>query len=74
MTFFRPESNEKTFNTSKKFSWSTIPGYKMIAASTQYKIGPYVFGLEWLHDTVTTGAANTEVSGDQISASVWYKF
>lgn len=47
---------------------------EMIAASTQYKVGPYVFGLEWMHDTVTTGAANTEIEGDQISASVWYKF
>jgi hypothetical protein len=47
---------------------------QMIAASTQYSIGPYVFGLEWLHDTVTMGAAGTDLDGDQISASVWYKF
>jgi hypothetical protein len=45
-----------------------------IAASTQFKAGPYVLGIEWLHDTLTTGAANTETEGDQISLSVWYKF
>ena len=47
---------------------------EMIAASTQYKIGPYVFGLEWLHDTLSSGASSTETEGDQISASFWYKF
>jgi hypothetical protein len=47
---------------------------EMIAASTQYKVGPYVFGIQWMHDTLTTGAANTETDGDQLSFSVWYKF
>jgi hypothetical protein len=47
---------------------------EMIALSTQFTAGPYVLGAEWLHDTVTTGPASTEVEGDQISLSVWYKF
>jgi hypothetical protein len=47
---------------------------EMIVASTQYKVGPYLFGLEWLHDTLTSGPTNREIEGDQISVSVWYKF
>ena len=47
---------------------------EQIAVSAQYKAGPYVFGWQWLHDTLTSGAANTETEGDQLSVSVWYKF
>jgi hypothetical protein len=47
---------------------------EMIALSAQYSVGPYLFGAEWLHDTVTMGAANTELEGDQLSLSFWYKF
>jgi len=44
------------------------------AASLMYNLGPYGFNLEWLHDTVTTGASEIKTSGDQLAASVIYKF
>ena len=47
---------------------------QMIAASVQWASGPYAFGVEWLHATLTSGAAGTKTDGDQISASAMYKF
>ncbi len=54
---------------------------EQVAVSTMYSNGPYVFGVEWLYDTVTHGAYNegggidqSKVSGNQLSFSVWYKF
>jgi len=44
------------------------------AASLMYNQGPYGFNLEWLHDSVTTGAAEVKTNGDQLAASVIYKF
>jgi hypothetical protein len=47
---------------------------QMGVASLIYNVGPYGFGVEWLHDKVTTGAAETDTSGDQLAASVMYRF
>lgn len=47
---------------------------QLTAASIQYDIGPYSFGLEWLHATLTSGAGGTETDGDQLSMSAMYKF
>jgi hypothetical protein len=55
---------------------------EQMALSTMYSTGPYVFGLEWMNTKTTrgtfdsdTGAINTSsMKGNQISASVWYKF
>ena len=40
----------------------------------RYAIGPYWFGLEWLHDEVDIGTHGKSVSGNQIAASWLYKF
>lgn len=54
---------------------------EQIAASVMYSKGPYVFGIEWLNSNVTTGSRNTEgavtetdLDGNQLSFSAWYKF
>jgi hypothetical protein len=55
---------------------------EQLAASVMYSTGPYVFGVEWLNDKLTNGARNattggidtSSLKGNQISASVWYKF
>jgi len=55
---------------------------EQVAASLMYSTGPYVFGLEWMNTKLTNGALNTDtgnidtssIKGNQISASVWYKF
>ncbi len=40
----------------------------------RYAVGPYSFGLEWLHDKVDIGTHGTSVSGNQIAASWLFKF
>lgn len=47
---------------------------EMLVTSLQYAVGPYAFGVEWLHATLTSGAAEIETDGDQISLSAMYKF
>jgi hypothetical protein len=57
---------------------------EQVAASAMYSNGPYVFGVEWMHDTITRGTLvspdagggidQSKVSGNQLSFSVWYKF
>jgi len=47
---------------------------QQIATSVQYAIGPYAIGAEWLHATLTSGAAAIETDGDQLSLSAMYKF
>jgi hypothetical protein len=54
---------------------------QMLAGSLMYSTGPYVFGVEWLNDKLTTGSRSplgvvttTDVKGNQISFSTWYKF
>jgi hypothetical protein len=50
---------------------------QQIAPSLMYNLGPYGFNVEWLHDRLTTAAstgAETTTNGDQIAASVIYKF
>jgi hypothetical protein len=50
---------------------------QMVVPSLMYNVGPYGFNVEWLHDRVTTVAATgaeTNTKGDQIAASVIYKF
>jgi hypothetical protein len=55
---------------------------EQLALSTMYSTGPYVFGLEWMNTKLTNGVRNSgtgeidcsSVKGNQISASVWYKF
>jgi hypothetical protein len=47
---------------------------QMGVASLMYNVGPYGFNVEWLHDKLTTGATEVETSGDQLAASVIYKF
>jgi hypothetical protein len=42
-----------------------------------YTTGPYGFNVEWLHSQLTTVAvtgAETKTKGDQLAASVIYKF
>jgi hypothetical protein len=45
---------------------------EQIALSTMYSTGPYVFGIEWLRNKLTT--SSTDVTANQISFSGWYKF
>ncbi|MCG6964167.1 MAG: hypothetical protein LJE95_12965 [Acidobacteria bacterium] len=40
----------------------------------RYAIGPYWFGLEWLHDKVDLGTAGNSVKGNQLAASWRYVF
>lgn len=47
---------------------------QMIVPSLMYNAGPYGFNVEWLHDQLTTGAAELKTKGDQLAASVIYKF
>jgi hypothetical protein len=55
---------------------------EQVAASLMYSTGPYVFGVEWMNTKLTKGAFNSDtgeidcssIKGNQISASVWYKF
>lgn len=53
---------------------------EQLAVSTMYSNGPYVFGVEYLHNKLTKGLDNegtitqSTVSGNQLSFSVWYKF
>ena len=55
---------------------------EQIAASVMYSKGPYVFGIEWLNSNVTTGSRDseteavteTDLDGNQLSFSAWYKF
>ncbi len=47
---------------------------EMLVPSLMYNLGPYGFNVEWLHDTVTTGATEVKTKGDQLAASVIYKF
>lgn len=46
----------------------------MIAPSLMYNLGPYGFNVEWLHDSLTTGATEVKTSGDQFAVSAIYKF
>jgi len=55
---------------------------EQIAASVIYSKGPYMFGVEWLNNNLTTGSRNSEtgavtendLEGNQLSFSAWYKF
>jgi hypothetical protein len=55
---------------------------EQIAVSAMYSTGPYVFGVEWMNTKLTNGVRDSEtgaidcssIKGNQISASVWYKF
>lgn len=55
---------------------------QQIAASVIYSSGPYMFGIEWMNSNVTTGSRNsdtsvvteTDLEGNQLSFSAWYKF
>ncbi len=47
---------------------------QMIVPSLMYNAGPYGFNVEWLHDQLTTGATEVKTKGDQLAASVIYKF
>jgi hypothetical protein len=54
---------------------------EQLAVSTMYSTGPYVFGLEWMNTKLTNGTRafdgsidTSSIKGNQISASVWYKF
>lgn len=47
---------------------------EMLVPSLMYNLGPYGFNVEWLHDVVSTGATEVKTKGDQIAASVIYKF
>lgn len=47
---------------------------EMGVASLIYNVGPYGFSLEWLHDKLTTGATEVNTTGDQMAASVIFKF
>ncbi|HSP16674.1 MAG TPA: hypothetical protein VLV78_18150 [Thermoanaerobaculia bacterium] len=47
---------------------------QMGVASLMYNLGPYGFNVEWLHNRLTTGANEVKTSGDQLAASVIYKF
>ncbi len=40
----------------------------------RYAVGPYSFGLEWLHDKVDIGTGGNSLSGNQFAASWLYKF
>lgn len=40
----------------------------------RYAVGPYWFGIEWLHDELETGPDSTETKGNQIALSALYKF
>ena len=46
----------------------------MFVPSIMYSLGPYGFNLEWLHDEVTNGAVDVKTKGDQVAASVIYRF
>ncbi len=46
----------------------------MLVPSLMYNLGPYGFNIEWLHDQLKTGAADVKTKGDQIAASMIYKF
>ena len=49
----------------------------MLVPAIMYNLGPYGFNVEWLRDRVTTAAASgaeTNTTGDQIAASVIFKF
>jgi hypothetical protein len=49
----------------------------MFVPSLMYTAGPYGFNVEWLHSQLTTVAASraeTKTKGDQLAASVIYKF
>lgn len=43
-------------------------------ASVMYNLSRYGFNVEYMHDTLETGAAGTETDGQQIAASFIYKF
>jgi len=50
---------------------------RMYVPSLMYTNGPYGFNVEWLHSQLTTVAATraeTNTKGDQLAASVIYKF
>lgn len=50
---------------------------RMFVPSLMYTTGPYGFNLEWLHSQLTTVAATgaeTKTKGDQLAASVIYRF
>jgi hypothetical protein len=54
---------------------------QQIAASVMYSSGPYVFGVEWLNNSLTRGVratdgsvTETDVDANQLSFSAWYKF
>jgi hypothetical protein len=50
---------------------------QMVVPSLMYTLGPYGFNLEWMRDRLTTAAATgveTTTNGDQIAASVIYRF
>lgn len=47
---------------------------EMYVLSLMYNVGRYGFNVEWLHDTLESGLAATETDGNQIAASVIYKF
>ena len=50
---------------------------QIVVPSLMYTTGPYGFNLEWLHSQLTTVAATgveTKTKGDQLAASVIYKF
>ncbi|HUJ16242.1 MAG TPA: hypothetical protein VL284_20800 [Thermoanaerobaculia bacterium] len=49
----------------------------MLVPSLMYNNGPYGFNVEWVHDRLTTAAATgaeTNTNGDQLAASVIFKF
>lgn len=49
----------------------------ILVPSLMYNNGPYGFNLEWLHSKLTTAAASgveTSTNGDQLAASVIFKF
>jgi len=47
---------------------------QMYNLNLRYALGPYWFGLEWLHDTLNIGTEGESLSGNQIAASWLYKF
>jgi len=47
---------------------------EMYNVHLRYAVGPYWFGIEWLHDTLETGPDATETTGNQIALSALYKF
>ena len=47
---------------------------EMYSGMLRWRGGPFSLGLEWLHDTLTTGAAEVKTKADQVAMSAKFDF